>query len=222
MTNVNIKSGFSLNDAVKPKKITSSELLKKLLENIKPKAVEGFNQKHQIVMVIDNLLQTARRHKWNLSKENSFIFLYNGEYWNLLDEDILKDFISDVSIKTGVSYLESKHFEFKDKLFKQFLTASRLSTPENNKDVLINLLNGTFVISENKQKLREFKANDFLKYQLQFEYDENAKAPLFEKFLNEVLPDQNKQKVLAEYIGYVFTKHNIDAHMITKKHSYET
>ena len=39
------------------------------------------------------------------------------------------------------------------------------------------------------------------------EYNPQAKAPLFEAYLNRVLPDIKRQKILAEYLGFVFIKH---------------
>jgi putative DNA primase/helicase len=42
---------------------------------------------------------------------------------------------------------------------------------------------------------------------LPFEYNPKAKAPIFEAYLNRVLPDPERQRVLAEYLGYVFIKH---------------
>ena len=69
----------------------------------------------------------------------------------------------------------------------------------------INLRNGTFVFSEDPG-LMDYNKNDFLTYQLAFDFDENASAPIFETYLNRVLPDKSSQNVLAEYIGYVFMK----------------
>jgi putative DNA primase/helicase len=90
-------------------------------------------------------------------------------------------------------------------LFKQFLATAYLPTPESNKDtVLINLQNGTFEISPQGTKLRPFDRSDFITYQLPFEYNPQAKAPLFEAYLNKVLPDPERQRVLAEYLGFVF------------------
>jgi len=73
--------------------------------------------------------------------------------------------------------------------------------------VLINLQNGTFEINNKGIQLRPFDRSDFLTYQLPFEYDPKATAPLFQKYLDEVLPDKDRQKVLAEYLGFVFIKH---------------
>lgn len=94
--------------------------------------------------------------------------------------------------------------KFKDELYKQFLSSSNLPTPEDKKNVLINLLNGTFEITEHKQELREERKEDFIKYQLPFEFNPSANYPLFDIYLKRVLPDTDCQKVLAEYLGYIF------------------
>jgi len=64
-------------------------------------------------------------------------------------------------------------------------------------------LNGTFEVS-NKPILRPFDASDFIRYQLPFAYDEKATAPKFHTYLDRVLPEQDKQAVLSEFLGYVF------------------
>jgi putative DNA primase/helicase len=48
-----------------------------------------------------------------------------------------------------------------------------------------------------------------LTHQLPFEYLPNATAPLFQKYLDEVLPDADKQKVFAEFCGYIFIKPSV-------------
>src|SRR5690625_7351258 len=72
--------------------------------------------------------------------------------------------------------------------------------------ILINLMNGTIEITPDKQELRDFQADDFLTYQLPFRYDPEAEAPRFEKYLNEVLPDEESQRAMAEFMGYIFTR----------------
>lgn len=76
---------------------------------------------------------------------------------------------------------------------------------------MINLQNGTFEISSQGTKLRPFDRSDFITYQLPFEFNPQAKAPLFEAYLNKVLPDKERQRALAEYLGYIFIKHGSNA-----------
>jgi putative DNA primase/helicase len=110
----------------------------------------------------------------------------------------------------GVEKFKCKIHTFKDELFKQFLADAYLPTPKTNKkNVLINLENGTFEITPTKRGLRNFDRNDFLTHQLPFEYEPEATAPLFNKYLDEVLPDKDKQKVFAEYCGYIFIKPSV-------------
>jgi len=68
-------------------------------------------------------------------------------------------------------------------------------------------LNGTYEITPEGGKLREFHPDDFLTYQLPFAYKPKATCALFNKFLNRVLPDKDCQKVLAEFQGYIFARH---------------
>jgi putative DNA primase/helicase len=71
------------------------------------------------------------------------------------------------------------------------------------------LQNGTFEITPKSRKLRGFEQKDFITHQLPFEYVPEATAPLFQKYLDEVLPDPDKQKVFAEYCGYIFIKPSV-------------
>jgi len=163
--------------------------------------------KHYVVISIDELLSLAKRNNWDLCKRGDFIYCYNGAYWSNMPKDDLIKFTGEVAEKQGVPFIDAKFYLFREQLLKQFLSTAYLPAPaiENNK-VLINLTNGTFEINQKGHQLRPFNKNDFLTYQLPFEYNANAKAPMFEKYLNEVLPDVSSQLVLSEYIGYIFTK----------------
>jgi putative DNA primase/helicase len=83
-------------------------------------------------------------------------------------------------------------------------------------NVLIFFQNGTREITKEGIKIRPFSRNDFLAYQPSFAYDEAATYEKMATFLDEILPEKDKngnvidegrsrQKVLAEYIAYIFT-----------------
>ena len=166
------------------------------------------NQKHYLVLSIDHLLEFAKEKRWGLCKNHDFIYLYNGNYWASLDKEEFQKFLGETSKKMGVPKFSAKHFQFREHLQKQFLSTAYLPTPQtDNNKVLINLMNGTFEISPQKTILRAFNSKDFITYQLPFNYDPEARAPIFQKYLDEVLPDIERQKVLAEYLGFVFMKH---------------
>lgn len=167
---------------------------------------DKITQKIYVVGTIDEIIKTATVNNLGLGIKNGFTYLFNGKYWQPLDLDTLKLFLSNAAKNLGVPPLEVNYHRFRDELYKQFAAVLNIDIPEPPQGVtLINLQNGTFEISDKGQKLREYRREDFLKYQLTFEYDPEAKAPIFDGYLKRVLPDENYRKVLAEYIGYIFT-----------------
>ncbi|MEC5173905.1 phage/plasmid primase, P4 family [Chryseobacterium nepalense] len=180
--------------------------LKKQLDKLK------LNIKHYLVISIENTLRFAKKNRWDLCKNNDFIYLYNGTFWTEIDKETFQKFLGEAAEKMGVAKFSARFYQFREQLFKQFLATAYLPTPESSKDkVLINLQNGTFEISPKGTKIRPFESSDFITYQLPFEYNPQAKAPLFETYLNKVLPDPECQMVLAEYLGFVFIKHGSNA-----------
>ncbi|MFN5323949.1 MAG: phage/plasmid primase, P4 family [Bacteroidota bacterium] len=193
-------------------------VLHQLIEQVKvldfvalanPKGADNFklNNKHYLILSIENVLELAKKNSWGLCKNHDFIYLYNGQYWNELDRDNLQMFLGEAAEKMGVPVFEARYCDFREKLFKQFLSTAHLSKPESEgSTVLVNLKNGTYEIGQQGNRLRPFDRSDFLTYQLNFDYNPKSEAPLFQKYLDRVLPDKELQKVLAEYLGYVFTK----------------
>jgi len=165
---------------------------------------------HYLVLCIEQLLKIAKANNWGLCKKNGFIYLYNGSYWHQIEKESFQSFLGNIALKMGVEKFKAKIHTFKDELFRQFMADAYLPTPKANKrNVLINLQNGTFEITPTKRALRDFNRKDFLTHQLPFEYNPDATAPLFKKYLDEVLPDADKQKVFAEYCGYIFIKPSV-------------
>jgi putative DNA primase/helicase len=164
-------------------------------------------QKHLLVMCVNELLAKVKEQNLDLARKDDFIFAFNGAFWKELDRETIKNFLGKVAERLSVHSLEAQHYKFKNELYNQFLSSAHFERVEPRSDVvLINLKNGTFEISKDSQTLREFRAEDFLTYQLPFEYDESADCPLFQKYLDEVLPEKELQDIVAEFFGYVFTK----------------
>jgi putative DNA primase/helicase len=168
---------------------------------------ERLTKKHYLICCIDEILEVAKKNHWGLCRNHDFIYLYNGCYWSLIDDLEMQTFLGKAAEKMGIDKFDAKFYSFKEQLYKQFLSTSILPKPKEIKNsVLINLLNGTFEITPTKQTIREPRSEDFLKYQLPFEFNEKAKAPIFQNFLNQVLPEVEKQMILAEFFGYLFIK----------------
>lgn len=195
---------------------TQIDVLEHLLEYIKPVNFREFlnipdevkiTKRHVVVGVIKSLRETAIKFKWNIAKVYDYIYVYNGQYWSQIDRELFKTFLGKASIKMGFAEYESIHYDFKESLLKQFLTDGFLQPPSHiNSEILINLTNGTYEIVDGVGKLRDFEPKDFMTYQLPFKYDETATCELFKSYLDKVLPDEESQKVLQEFMGYIFTK----------------
>lgn len=186
----------------------NEDVKKRILSKLKEMGKYKVTTKHYLVLAIDNVLKVAEKNRWSLCKNHDFVYLFNGSFWDELDKETLQKFLGEAAEKMGVEKYSAKHFQFRDSLMKQFLATAYLPTPESDPEkVLINLSNGTFEISPKGTQLRPFDRADFLTYRLPFAYDPQKKASLFEAYLNKVLPDIDRQKVLAEYLGFVFIKH---------------
>lgn len=122
-----------------------------------------------------------------------------------MDPAMLENFLGQAAERLGVEKITARYHPFRTHLYKQFITLAYLPSPNIPDDVLINLQNGTYEINAAGQRLREFRASDFLIYQLPFSYDESAQYPKWQGFLDRVLPDISRQKVLAEFFAYIFT-----------------
>ena len=182
------------------------------LANVENRKDFKLGDKHYIVLSIECVLKFASNNSWELCKNNDFIYLYNGTFWSQIDKETFQKFLGEAAEKMGVPIFSSRFYQFRFHLFKQFLFTAYLPTPQSDSEsVLINLQNGTFEISSNGTNLKPFNSSNFITYQLPFEYNPEAKAPIFEAYLNRVLPDIERQKVLAEYLGYVFIKHGSSA-----------
>lgn len=160
---------------------------------------------HYLIITVEQVLELARRNRWNMCRREGFFYSYNGAYWKPFDKDDLKAFLRQAAERLGVDKFDARYVEFSKSLFDQFTETAYLPAPEADRDTTkINLQNGTYEISTTKQQLRAPDAADFLTHQLPFAYDPEATAPLFDAFLKRVQPDLDCQKLLAEYLGYVF------------------
>lgn len=199
-----------------PQSTKHAEILNQILRQITPinfwqraelKSEEKLLVKHMIIIAIAEILDLAKANNWGICKNHDFTYLYNGEYWSLLDIDELKSFLGQASELMSLSKFNARYHQFKDQLYNQFLSSANLPKPEQPPNtVLINLKNGTFEITPNGGRLTEFNRDNFMTYQLPFNYNPNATAPLFEAYLDKVLPEKDLQHVLAEYTGYIFVR----------------
>lgn len=200
------------------------DILKKLLLEIKPVSFpdviglahgDDLKQKHIVVAVVKQLLQTAKERNWNLCKAFEYTYIYNGAFWKQCDKEDIKKFLAEAAVKMGMPHYDAVYYEFTEKLLKQFLSDAHLPAPHPDSDkILINLHNGTFEFTSDEWKQREFTPDDFLTYQLPFSYNVDATCPMFDEYLLRVLPDETSRMVLQEFAGYIFTNLNLEKFLV--------
>jgi putative DNA primase/helicase len=162
---------------------------------------------HHRIYSVKNVVHLAKAKGWGLCKRNGSVYVFTGTHWQAVDAEDMRAFLGEAALRSGVPRFRADDYEFRDKLLKQFHSEAHLPQPTCSRDVtLINLQNGTFEITADTQGLREYRRGDFMTHVLPFEYRPDAVAPIFRAFLERVLPDIASQMVLAEFVGYVFTR----------------
>uniref|UniRef100_B3EKL2 Phage/plasmid primase, P4 family n=1 Tax=Chlorobium phaeobacteroides (strain BS1) TaxID=331678 RepID=B3EKL2_CHLPB len=193
--------------------LSPNEILEQLLEQIEPVNFTEFTgggevrAVHHRIYAVKSVVRLAERKNWGLCKRNGAVYVFTGSHWRRVEDDDMEAFLGTAALRTGVPRYRADDYKFRAELLKQFHSEAHLTQPEPDAGrTLINLQNGTFEITQHGQQLREFRRADFLTHVLPFECREDAKAPLFRSFIERVLPDPDSQRVLAEFVGYVFIR----------------
>ncbi len=192
------------------KNILEELLLKITKVNFGSKAGIGtqdlqLRKKHFLICCVEQVIEIAAKNNSGFCVEANFLYAYNGRHWHLTSESEMKSFLGEAAEKMGISKFDARHYLYRDALFYQFMSTAKVQ--ESNKEkssILINFGNGTFEFTNTTHNLRGFKGEDFLKYILPFDYNPSASAPMFQNFLNQVLPEVGTQQILAEYFGSIF------------------
>lgn len=197
----------------------TAEILEELLTHITAQSPReaaniaddaNLSEKDLVVITVDYVLEVSQENNWAMARYRNSYYVYTGTHWKKITEDELKGFLGKSAEKINIHRFLARHFNFKNNLHSQFYAAGLFTPPTSNvSETKINLANGTYVISREKQFLKPFDPNDFMLYKLDFPYDTVANAPRFQAYLDRVLPDKSKQQVLAEYLGYVFIKNSV-------------
>lgn len=194
-------------------------ILESLLNHVdaaSPREVAGIDDDRQlsekdlVVVTVEHVLAVAKKNKWPMARYQDSYYLYTGSHWKIISDDELSSFLGKAAERIKVDKFLARHYQFKDSLLKQFYASAYFTPPiSDTNETKINLSNGTYVIAKDGHYLKPYDRSDFLLYKLLFPYDATATAPTFQKYLDKVLPSKEKQLVLAEFMGYVFTRNSV-------------
>jgi putative DNA primase/helicase len=137
------------------------------------------------------------------------VMIYTGTHWEVVELQLWKDFIGRCAQRCGVPESLRMNPTFMRPLYEQvaFNVAEcrKQQVPEN--EVWLNMRNGTLVVrKDGSASLRDHRKEDLFTYTLPYDFDPRAESPLWQKFLDRVLPEKACQMVLGEYLGYILMK----------------
>ena len=130
--------------------------------------------------------------------------------WKMMSEQVASTFISLIAAKAGLYYSLVANYKIKYNMYRQLnsdipMPEEDAKSSESDVMAVANMRNGTLkVYKDGNVCLHDFSKEDYVRYQLGYEYDPDATCEMFDKFLNEVLPEMAAQDVLMEMIGYCF------------------
>ena len=163
-------------------------------------------QKHYKVAIVATLIEIAKKHNWHIIHDAGFFYIYNSAYWVALEDAEAKQLLKNAAIRMGHTEIECRDSAFVDKLFQQAVQDGFFVERNFARQSIINLKNGSLVLSDDGVWLKRFDHRDFLTHQLDFAYDAKAVNLLFQQYLTEVLPDPDTRRTLQQVAGYLFIK----------------
>lgn len=136
------------------------------------------------------------------------VLVYNSKYWKLIDCQLFYDFAKECCQKIGLPDIYLTDSSFMKGIYDDVAhdLAHNICHPEHPGEVWINLQNGTLKVNRKGEiKLDAHRREDYFHYVLPYSYDPKATCEMWQRFLDQVLPDRSVQSVLGEYLGYCFT-----------------
>lgn len=157
----------------------------------------------EIIRAADGQLWCAHYSERAKSDQQMNVFL--GSHWVVVDSQQWMDFVDKCGERCGLSDALLMDQSFMNKLYEgvafNLKKHRRHSQPYD--EVWLNMQNGTLVVrKDGSVELRNHAREDLFFYRLDYSYDENAECPKWLRFLDRVLPEEQAQKLLGEYLGY--------------------
>lgn len=192
------------------KKIKEAEDVIKTIDKtleIKRTLLTNYRQTH-IVDMVNAFLRMTKKAGYTFGEYKGTLHVWTGTHYLPIDSNTLSKFIHNewmYAAKVDVKKQTKKNI---DEVIKDLMSKSRDLDEDKMYEArrVINVMNGTlFITSKGKMTfVPEHRQKDAATNILAFEYDPKAKAPKWSKFLSRVLPDENDQKTLMEFVGYCF------------------
>lgn len=179
---------------------TTKNILFCIINSIQPKP--NFNTKNKgYHEICDEIYQAALKAGYPFVSINEEMFIFTGTHLESVDNLTIKIFLKAAYGKLCGDKVTASKKEIINGLFSQLPYTAMAFDVKQAADK-INFQNGTLDLQTMGLVRHDWK--DYFRYMLPYDYDPVANCPAFKKYLNEVMPEQEAQNVLAEYIGWLF------------------
>ncbi|MDL0088503.1 phage/plasmid primase, P4 family [Campylobacter gastrosuis] len=174
---------------------------------IKKSMLASYHQTH-ISDMVNSFSDSLIKLGYNLSQYKGELYFWTKTHYARLDKNTLSNFIQVEWMQKA--YVDTKKVvvdnaqKIIDNLHNRAYILDNIKRDENRR--IVNFKNGTAFVSKNGKftfKPRHDKKDGALTI-LDFDYDAKATCPKWNRFLKQVLGDEDDIKTLMEFIGYCF------------------
>ena len=154
------------------------------------------------VIVADEVKKVADTLGYGLmANEAEEVYIYDKDCWRLVPTTDFKHFLTDSYMAMGAEAKKANTPACAQRLYAQAAYSYYRPIPKKRNKAMVNAANLTVLLDSGPVQTKPHTPEDMFFYCLPYNYDPDAKAPLWNKFLSEVLPDQSVQTVLQEFYG---------------------
>ena len=139
------------------------------------------------------------------AKSEQQVMCFTGSHWEVIVPAKWKMFVDRCAVKCGLPVSNCKDHAFMNQLYENvaFNVKGYYERKVPYGEVWLNARNGTLELkADGSTLLREHRKEDMFLYTLNYAYEPSAECQRWHKFLDRVLPEEEAQQVLAEFIGY--------------------
>ena len=166
-------------------------------------------QKNYKIVIVKYLLNWCAENKMYLANQGDQYYIFNGCYWVPASEDDIQHFLIMSAVKLGYRKLDAEDHLFAKDLLCQFKISAYFKPISRSQKIVINTKNCALEFVDGDITRKEFDPEDFLKYKLPYDYEPDAKCPIFDAYFAEMMPNHKIRDIVQEFMGWAFIKHSV-------------
>ncbi|MCL2745043.1 MAG: tyrosine-type recombinase/integrase [Planctomycetaceae bacterium] len=164
------------------------------------------SERDYILRTIERILLTAKTQNVPFVCKGGQVFVFSETYYVPIDETAMKTALIELSLACGIPNDTAVYQFFVEKIYRQFLICVSLERMNISEpaETYINLQNGTLFFGKDGAELKQHSPENFIRYCLSFDYNSEAKCPMWNEHLRRSLPDTETADYLAECFALPF------------------